>query len=293
MLGGGRDLALHRDPARRFLPWLVAMIVYLAGLALAGMMSLSAAVDRWDSGLSGTFTVQIPAADSAAATDKAVAAAVAALRAAPGVTAARPLRPEETAALLEPWLGTGALARDLPLPRLIDVRVRTDAPPDAAGLAALVANAAPGAELDDHKQSLDRLIDLARAIETVGLAIVVLVTLAAVATVVFITRTGLAIHADSIELLHLLGARDGYVARQFQGQALELALKGGVIGILLAAGTVYLIQRVAGALGSGLLPDLSLAPGQWAALAAVPLAVAAVGMITAYATVLRALRELP
>jgi cell division transport system permease protein len=156
-----------------------------------------------------------------------------------------------------------------------------------------VRNAAPGAVVDDHKKALDGLIALAHTVELVALSIVVLVALAAIATVVFITRTGLAIHAGSIELLHLIGDADGYVARQFQGQALELALRGGVIGLVLTAVTVLVIGRVAGALGSGMLPDLSLMPAQWAALAAVPFGVAVIGMATARVTVMRALRALP
>lgn len=292
MFWKARDLALANDPARRLLPWLLAMIVYLAGVALAGMMSLSAAVDRWDSGLTGTLTVQLPAQETAGA-DAAVKAAIAALRRAPGVTEARALTMDDTRRLLEPWLGDGALADDLPLPRLIDVRVRTDAKPDIEGLTALVRAAVPGAVIDDHKKSLDRLITLAHAAELVAGAIVLLVVLAAIATVVFITRTGLAMHAGGIELLHLIGAPDGYVARQFQGQALELSIKGGLLGVALTALTVYGLGRAAGALGSGLLPDISLGPAQWGALAAVPLAVAVIGMITARITVLRALKALP
>jgi cell division transport system permease protein len=287
-----RDLALDSDPARRFLPWLLAMIVYLAGLALAGMMSLSAAVDRWDSGLSGTLTIQIPAA-APDSRDTALANALAALRATPGIESARALSAEETAALLEPWLGKGALSRDLPLPRLIDVRLRKDAAPDIEGLTNLIKAAAPGAIVDDHKKSLDRLIHLARTIEAAAIAIVVLVALAAIATVVFITRTGLALHANNIELLHLIGAADGYVARQFQGQALDLALRGGVIGLALTVITVILLGRAAAALGSGLLPALSLSALQWAVLAAVPLAIGLIGMMTARITVMGELRKLP
>lgn len=297
MFAINRDLALHRDPARRFLPWLIAMIVYLAGLSLAGMMSLSSVVDRWDTGLSGTLTVQVPAGDSAPATDKAVAAVVKALSSAPGVLSAKPLSLKETSALLEPWLGPDVMKDDLtgelPLPRLIDVRIRTDAAPDIAGLAALVKNAAPGATVDDHKKSLDRLITLAHAVELTAIAIVVLVVLAAIATVIFITRTGLAIHAAGIELLHLIGATDGYVARQFQRQALDLAVKGGSIGFALTAVTVYAIGSITGALGSNLLPNLSLTAAQWGALAGVPVAVAAIGMATAHITVVHALKELP
>lgn len=292
MFAQTRDLALDGDPARRFLPWLLAMIVYLAALALAGMMTVSAAVERWDRGLTGTLTIQIPAA-AEGARDTGVANALAALKATPGIESARRLSNAEIATLLEPWLGRAALPGDLPLPSLIDVRLRAEAAPDIEGLSALIRAAAPGAEIDDHKKSLDHLVALAHAVELVAIGIVVLVALAAIATVVFITRTGLAIHAGGIELLHLIGAADGYVARQFQGQALELALKGGALGFVLTAVTVFLLGRAADALGAGILPDFSLSLVQWAALAAVPLGIAVIGVLTARVTVMAALRELP
>lgn len=296
MFGTHRDLALDTDPARRFLPWLLAMIVFLAGIALAGMMSLAAAVERWDSGLQGTVTVQVPAparGESAAVVQKRIDTVLDRLRATPGVASARALDLDETIKLLEPWLGSGEILRDLPLPRLIDVRVRAEAGPDMAGLAGVLAEAAPGTTVDDHRRSLGHLVALARAVELVALVIVALVAVAAVATVIFITRTGLAMHAETIELLHLIGAVDSYVARQFQGQALGVALKGGIIGLALTAATVALIQHFARTLGGGLLPSLDLSPAQWAALGAVPLAFALIAVVTARVTVMRALRQLP
>jgi cell division transport system permease protein len=283
------DLALDANPARRYLPWLVAVIVYLAGLSLAGMMSLTSTVDRWDKGLTGTVTVQVPAA----ATDNETGKVLAILRGAPGVIASRPLNASEIAALLEPWLGKGGLTAGLPLPRLIDVRIDTNAGPDLAALATDLANAVPGTVLDDHRKSLDRLIRLARSVKLVALLIVFLVALASLTMVIFVTRTGLAIHQDGIELLYLMGAMDGYVARQFLGQAFKLGLMGGVIGLLLTAATVAILGRAAGAVEAGLLPRLELTLGQWLALGTVPLAITAIAMATAYFTVLHALRRMP
>lgn len=292
MFFGRCDLALDADPARRLLPWLVAMIVYLAGLSLAGMMSLASVVERWDTGLKGTVTVQVPPG-AFRASGGAMEKLLPLLRKTQGVVAARALSKAETAALLEPWLGEEALGADLPLPRLIDVKVRTDPGPDLKALATALSAVVPGTIVDDHRKSLDRLITFARSVELVAIAIVILVALAAVATMAFITRTGLAIHRDGIELLHLMGAFDGYVARQFQGQALGLGLKGGAIGTALTVVTVAALSHMAGAVGAGLLPRLDLGLTQWLVLAAVPLGVTAIAMITTHVTVLRALKRLP
>lgn len=287
-----RDLALNADPAQRYLPWLMAMIVFLASLSLAGIMSLDSTVARWDQGLKGTATVQLPPDPEGEGAER-IEKVLAVLRDTPGILSARALDQDETAALLEPWLGKGAQNPQLPLPRLIDVKIHTEAPPDMTGLAAALADTAPGTVIDDHRQALDRLIALTQSVELVALVIVLVVALAAVATVITITRTGLALHQSGIELLHLIGAEDTYVARQFQSQALELGLKGGIIGLALTMATVAGLGYMAGNLGTKVLPRLDLTPLQWMALAAVPLAVTAIAMVTARWTALAALRRLP
>jgi len=287
-----RDLALSNDPTQRFLPWMLAMIVYLAGLSLAGMMSLSSAVDRWDTGLKGTVTVQVPTAKAGAA-DGAVGKLVGILRKIEGVIAVRPLDNRDTANLLRPWIGEGTLVGDLPLPRLIDVRVETGPGPDLAKLRKTLNAAVPGTVLDDHKKSLDHLVSFAHSVELVGALVLLLVAIAAIATVIFITRTGLAIHHEGIEILHLMGALDSYVAGQFQGQALELGLKGGAIGLAFTAATVGVLSHFSGAVGSDLLPKVELGVLQWLALVAVPIGVTAIAMLTARITVIRALQRLP
>jgi len=287
-------LPLARDPASRFLPWLIAFMVWLAGLALAAAMQLSTASDAWVKGVAGRLTVQVvPLADEApAALDARVARALSLLRGTPGVARAEPVPREAAAALLEPWLGQTGLIETLPVPRLIDVVLADAAPVDTAALEARLAAAVPGAALEDHGLWLAKLVTLADAIELIAFAIVALIALAAVATIVFTTKTGLAIHREVVELLHLIGARDGFVARQFQAHAFWLGLKGGGAGFALVAATVALIAYLAGRVEAGLLPPLALGVREWGALAAVAVAVALIAMVTARITVIRALARM-
>jgi cell division transport system permease protein len=281
------DIPFDRDGSGRFLPWLIALMVYLAALAASGALALDRDLASWDRGLSGALTVELPPAGRDAHD---LDAAVAALRAAPGVLSARALTRDEVAQLLQPWLGA-ELPRELSLPRLIDLRIVPGAA-DPAALAALVQKAAPGAELDDHPAWLGRLATLVREIEATAIAVVVLIGAAAVLTVIFTTRAGLSMHRDVIELLHLMGARDGYIARQFDRQALRLGLVGGALGIALALATVLALGEAAGAaalLGGG----LGLGPLDYAALALLPVAAALLAMATARLTVLRALASMP
>ncbi len=296
MLRRRLDIPLNRDSSVRFLPWIIALMVYLAGLALAGTLVLQAALQHWDSSLSGTLTVQLPPAGDGK--PDGVAAAVALLRATPGVIRAEPLSREAIQRLIEPWLGTAMTAEQLSLPQLIDLRIDTAAPPDLAALRARLAAAVPGAALDDHRLWLDRLAGLVLSIEATALAIVLLIGGAAVLTVVFTTRAGLAVHHAVVEVLHLIGARDGYIAGQFQRQALDLALRGGIIGLVLTLATLFGIGHAGAATALfgervRLLPSLALQPWHWLALLLLPLAASLIAMLTARITVLRALKRMP
>lgn len=301
MLFRRTDLPLQQDVTRRFLPWLVAIMVYLATLALAGLLVLNDAAGRWDQGLSGTLTVQIPPLTGAASAKRGaparekrrVAKAVAVLQATPGIVEVRALDTNEIKGLLEPWLGTGDFASELPLPALIDVKIRPDARINMKGLSAVLDSAVPGATVDDHRKWLDHLILLARYTQLIAAGIVFLVSAAAIATVIFVTRAGLSIHHEFIELMHFIGAQDGYVARQFQFQALGLGLGGSVIGFIFAAATLLGLGLLSAQLQASLMPQLTLNPSQWLMLGAIPVIVALISMITARVTVLRVLTRMP
>lgn len=285
------DLPLDTDAFGGFLPWIIAFMVFLAILATAGTFVLHDSAGRWSSGVARTLTVQIPPPAGEATTppaeDPRVIDALKILRTTAGIARADVLDDARLAALLEPWLGPSNVVAGLPLPRLIDVE--TNGSVDADALRQRLAAVVTGISVDDHRVWLDRLIRLVGAIEWVALAILVLIGLATVGTVVYTTRTGLAVHRQAIEVLHLIGAQDAYVARQFAGRALSLGLRGGLIGLLLALPALTAVSYLAAHIDAGLLPKASLDATQWGMLAAIPLVAAAVAMLTARITVMKTL----
>ncbi len=293
---GHADVPLARDVSERFLPWLVTLLVYLAALALASALVMQKVVQRWDRGLSGHVTVQLPP-PSATATGTERAAridrVIEVLVRAPGVKSAAHYDSDEIYELLEPWLGSAVADQDLPLPDLIAVTVDPDRPPDLKALARKLHEAVPGTLLDDHQRWLGHLLHLVLSIQAVAVVIFVLVGLSAVLAVIFVTRTGLSIHRQVIELLHLIGAHDAYIAKQFQRHALKLGLRGGAIGLGLALATILPVGYYLGRVQSENLPVLSLSLLEWGLLALLPLVTALVAMITARLTVISTLARMP
>ncbi len=305
MAGRLKILPLDADESSRFLPWTIAFMTYLAALTLAGAMGLAVAMGRFDPEQTANLTVEVPpllavegndaertagASAGEAGQDQArVTAVLDLLRATPGVIAAETLDRNEIANLLEPWLGKAARVTDLPLPAIIDVTVEKGAEIDVAGLGAKLAAAVPSASLDDHGLWFARLTTFVHSVQLVAGLVVGLACLAAVLTVVYVTLSGLALHHDIIDLLHLMGAEDRFIARQFQDHAVRLGLAGAVPGLLLAILTIELLGMAAGRVDSILLPNIRLGVAQWATLALVPVAAGVIAMLTARATVMRRL----
>lgn len=288
------DLPLSRDPSVRLVPWIIGLMTYLACLMLAGSLLLSELLDQWSSGLSGTVTVQVlpRERESPKLLEARVDKLVRILERTNGVAVARALPLDEVAALLEPWLGGATALETLPLPRLIDVRLDMIDPPPMEELRTMLSNADPGALLDDHGVWRDQLADLVGALELVAGFVVLLVGLATAGIVIFATRSGLAAHQDVIEVLHLIGAEDGYVARQFQGLALMQGLRGGIIGLAMGAATIWGLGYAAGQIDSAILPQARLLAWHWAVLASLPAATALIARSTARRTVMRSLKRM-
>jgi len=286
------DLPLRHDAASRFVPFVIAVMVYLAALALAGAMVVASAVGGWTEGLRGTLTVHImPNPAGATATAKDVEKALTLLRANTHVAAARALDERASRALLKPWLGAGAGAPEIPVPRLIDVRLRNGAEPDLSALAASLRKAVPGAELDDHRRWLGRLLGLAGSLETIALLVLLLAASAAALAVVFAAQAGLAVHRRAIEILHLIGARDTYIAVQFQRRAFMQGLMGGIIGLGFAIVSLLAMGKLFGGVELFGLGQVRFGPLHWLALAALAPAAALIAMAAARLTVLRSLAQ--
>ena len=289
------DLPLGGDGSARFLPWIMGCMVYLAALALAATMGADRLADRWRSDLSGTFSIQIPpnASSTPSERERLLGDIVDSVTKMPQVAHVHVVDDAEKQKLLEPWLGPGGLPEDVRLPDLVVVQLRQDEPSGIEAVKTRVAALTPDATFEDHARWQGDMLAFTHSIELLASIIIGLIAAAAVTTVIFVTKTGLSIHRRVIEIVHLVGARDSYIARQFLMHAMRLGLIGGIGGAGLAGLTLIGLDRLLGNAQTSLLPTLALDLNQWLTLAVVPIAVSIVAMITAHLTVLFVLgREL-
>jgi cell division transport system permease protein len=280
-----------RERGNRFLPVIIGVMVFLAAVAGAAALALFNATAAWSGSLARSLTVQIVQEDAATRTRE-TERALAVLKQTPGVERAAALAQKDLVALLEPWLGKGNVTDDLPVPAMIAVTLKEGVHVDAAALGARLKEAAPDAALDDHHQWIGNVAALARMVETAAAVSLLLIMLTTVAIVVFATKAALAVHRETVEIVHSLGARDGRIAGEFRTLFMWHGLKGSGLGLLLAAITLALFAYLANRIGGGLLPEMRLAAGQALYFVALPFLTAGLTMLTADVTVRKALRRL-
>ncbi len=207
----------------------IAILTFLAALCAGGAELVSASSAQWRSEIAREVTIQIRP-NPQRSIDQDVERAVALARQAPGVEQAQAFSREESERLLEPWLGSGLDFKDLPVPRLIVIKIMEGAKPDFAPLRQALQRDVPGATLDDHALWVSRLSTMANTIIGVGVFLVALVLIAAALAVIFATRGAMAGNREVVEVLHFVGANDDFIAKEFQRRFFRLGLRGSAIG---------------------------------------------------------------
>lgn len=299
VLRNAAPIVPRKSVAGHALVAVIAIMTFLASLTTGAVMLVSASARDWQTELGREVTIQIrPASERDMEADLRKAAEIA--RAAAGVRDVRPYSKEESARLLEPWLGSGLNVDDLPVPRLIVVRVDTGRPPDLDALRSSISGQIPGATLDDHRGWMDRMRTMARTVTVIGLGVLALVLAATILSVMFATRGAMAANRPIVEVLHFVGAKDSFIAGQFQRRFLTIGLQGGLIGggaaifLFALAGLVSDWQRgsLAGEQAAVLFGMFSLGLSGYLALGAQIILVGAVTAITSRYTVSRTLEAL-
>lgn len=294
---GFDELGLRRAISDRMLPFLVAAMAFLAALALAGWVGAASLAQHWQQGAGAALTVQVPHPRQPAAqgAGSRLDRVMALLVGTPGITSAHPLSDEELGDLLRPWLGSGAERLAVPLPAVIAVRLSAPSL-ELDGLSRRLEEAAPGTLMESHGVWIRRLAVLARSLQACAGLALLLVAAVAAAVIAVATRAGLAARREAIEIVHGLGATDGYIAGKFAERAMLLAATGGAVGALLALPMLLTLGQLAAPFTGGDVPSTLLAtlpPSLWLVLPGLPFAAAVIGYATAQGTVRRWLRRLP
>ena len=285
--------------AGRSLVAVVAIMTFLAAVMAGSTAMVVSSANDWQSAVGREVTIQVrPASGRDIEAD--VKTAMTLARNTPGIADVHAYTKRESEQLVEPWLGAGLELGELPIPRMIVVKLASGATPDFDPLRSALAAQVPSASLDDHRNWIDRMRTMAETAVAVGIAILSLVIAVTVLSVTFATRGAMAANRPIIEVLHYVGATDGFIAGQFQRHFLILGLKGGAIGGgvalalfgLLEAADVWLAGTPSGEEAAALFGGFSVGKAGYLAILVLIVLMALVTALTSRRTVNKTLRSI-
>ncbi len=261
-----------------------AAMAFLAVFAIALQLATGELATRWEAELTGTATVRIPAAEGE---DQRAEAVLAALNQTPGIVAARRLSDEEQTVLLAPWFGEGVPVDKLRLPTLIEV-TETEEGPDLTGLTERLSAEAPGTVYDNHSRWRVPLADAASRLRQLGGFALFLIGGVTAVTIALAASSALAANGQIIDVLRIVGARDGWIAAAFTRRFTLRAFFGALGGTILAMIAVSLIPS---GVEAGVLSGLGFDGAEWLWPLLVPVFAAALAFAATWVAAARRLRE--
>ena len=217
------------DAREMALFFVVAALCFLASLAALTAKSTYGAAKSWTAEVEGELTVTLQDVDRRAAED-----AKKLIEKVDGVRSAHLLSKDEIDKLLEPNFGNRGLPDSLPLPQLIAVTADPSIRDMGPTLQRKLTEAGYESAVDEHADwagDVRRMLAIARI---VALTAVALLGSTAVAVIAFATHAALLARKDIVDVLHLAGARDRFIASLFERRFWVLGLRAGAVGALLA-----------------------------------------------------------
>lgn len=291
------ELPLKGENTSLFLQIIISIAIFIFAITLSGVLSINAMTSSWNKSILGSITVQIiptnttnkekSKAELLAYEEKAVEF----LKSVNGIIKVTPLSDDQLNELLRPWLGDEISVSDLPTPRIIDVKISPNANIDFDQLANDLSVASPQASLDNHKIWLNKLIALADGLKMLATTILALITAITSGAIFYTTQMSMGLHKNIIEILHIIGAKDTYIAQQYAKRMGFLGFVGGMFGLFFAIPAIFFIGNLANSIKGGIISEATLDINDWIYVLILPLFSMAISMATAYYTVKNTLKK--
>ena len=293
------DLPLNQDSASSFQIQLTALMVMLSCWALITFVSFEGIANHWVSGISNKLTIELSPISgdeqtvlpfkTLEARGQIIAEKILRLE---GVSEARFIQQKEVANMIGSWLDAQSLSTDLPLPGLVSVVTTEDAPEGlVADIEGFAKSVHMNSHVETHKDWLLEFLETIYFLRYAALFLCLLMLAALLFSIQGIIKSRLSTYARDIELLHLIGASDTYIARQFQRHATLLSFKGAQIGLGLAVAGILVTSMFSLSLNS--FSEQSVSYICYLSLVFVPILAIGISRLTARFTVLKTLNKLP
>lgn len=271
--------------AYRFVPWIIALMVFLAVLALSGAASVNMMVQTWQQKhVEKTAIILKDSSFSELSFDARRNRVLEILRNSNQVARVAEVSKNELSLV---GAASHAPTRSLRL----EIQTYPGQQLNVGRLMHRLQIENLGAHVSNSQQEREVLLQIGRSVLWISTLLATLIGLAAIVTVAFVTHSGLEAHQRIINILNIVGAQNHFIAQQFQRHALVLAFKGGIIGAgfaVLVLGVISMFMPDANLLGLTLRWPFGVIAS---IMVLTPLGVMVLASFSAHLTVLSALAK--
>lgn len=277
------------DAREAALFFVIGALCFLAALAALTTRGTYKAAEAWGAQIEGEITVVMRGTERRAA--EALAEDVGKLA---SVLEARVLSREEITELLEPSLGAGGVPAGLPLPIIMAVQADTASGDPTEAIEVQMKRAGIEGDVAGNAGYSATVGATLGTMRLVALSIVALLSATAIAVIAFATHAALLARKDIVDVLHLSGAEDRFIAGLFESRFWNLALRagaGGAIAALMITALIVFTGSGGGAAQAQLMPKLSIDFWDGIILLVTPIVAGLAARIAARLTVTASLKE--
>lgn len=287
------DIPFARDDAHRLLPVMIACLTGFAALLLALAMCLTAALSTQSNEVIGMVQVEVPRAK--ASDSNYLQNVTGVLEKTSGVETVTPITQTQMETLLKPWLGNDFEMGDLPVPMIFDVKTAVKDGKTSVNMSALrdsLKKIDSAIRVEDRGPWVSHMVRAVGLLQALVLVVAMLLIACVLGMVVLVARTNLRLHFKAVSLLHMFGATDDYILRQFQWNNAWLTARGAFAGAA-AAALIYIGAVIASVrLESPVIPAISMTPLQGVMFVALPIFTAMIALVATRLTVQKMLENM-
>lgn len=293
-------LPLHKKSGSLQLFILLLLMTTLMIMVVSIQISVLKTTSNWRTLIENEASIEVPTTsqdgehNSIASINKTVDRIVDLLNNSADIYDVNIMNKDEIGKLLSPWLNAESdFLEDFSLPVIINFKVKDASYERYKLLSEKIKKINPRTQIQSHKNWLSKFLKFISGIHMLSALLILITSIATIFVISSSLRARIAIFKDEISLLHLMGAKDSFLLKQFTLYVLSLLVPALLVGYLLGTLTMASVSSVFLNHQDMLFPNFALKTTQYVQLAFVPLALFVLGLITATYTALKEIKKMP
>jgi cell division transport system permease protein len=196
-----------------------------------------------------TFTIEIPTVENSEQSELLTRKVLNVLETIPTLKETKIIEKEQLISLLDPSLVQTDIIKDLGFPVFIDATFEDSPLIDLQSLTHQLRQVVAGVLVEPHARWQSMVSTANRTIQTLGWVFVGFIFSIMMTVISLVTRATLISHLPIVDSLRLMGAKNAFIASQFQKQAFKSSFLGGSVGLVIGIILIYFLKSLPHFLG--------------------------------------------